>query len=239
MSCWIEAHHRAYVVVCPVFNVMTTLENSAYRKIVNQADMVTPDGMPLVFILRWLGHTSVDRTYGPDLMLAFCEQSQQTGYKSFFYGGAEGIPDKLTEELLRRFPHMPVPDGYSPPFRALSEEEEEAIIEMINSSGADIVWVGLGSPKQDIWMANMLGRLEVPVLVGVGAAFDFISGVKPQAPRWMQRSALEWLFRLSSEPRRLWRRYLIYNSLFIWNILRALPSLFDERKRVHMQQRNQ
>ena len=176
--------------------------------------------MPLVWLSRARGFGYVNRVYGPDLMLALCERSLSKGYRHFLYGGAPGVPEKLAENLKRRFPGLDVVGTYSPPFRPLTHEEDERVVRMINEAGPDIVWVGLSTPKQERWMAGHIGRLEAPVLIGVGAAFDFHSGVKRQAPRWMQRSGLEWLFRLLTEPRRLWRRYLIYNSLFVWNLMK-------------------
>lgn len=229
ITCWIETAQSQFVVVCPVYNVMYGYENEAYQRLVNDAGMVTPDGMPLVILLRWLGYDEVDRTYGPDLLLAFAEQSQETGYSSFFYGGADGIPERLVDALQAQFPDMPVAGTYSPPFRKLTEQEIDGIIDLINAANPDVVWVGLGSPKQDLWMQSMRERLNAPVLIGVGAAFDFLSGEKPQAPKWMQRAALEWLFRLLTEPRRLWRRYLIYNTKFILRLLHHMPQLLHER----------
>jgi len=157
----------------------------------------------------------VSRVYGPDLMLALCEESKEKGYRHFFYGGAEGVADELAASLTERYPGLQVAGTYSPPFRPLTEDEDQQVVDLINRSGADIVWVGLGTPKQDFWVADHVGRLEAPVLLAVGAAFDFHSGRKRQAPRWMQRAGLEWLFRLLTEPRRLWYRYLVLNPLFI------------------------
>jgi len=215
MSCWIEQQIRSYVVTCPVYTVMMCRKDAALRKIVNRAGIVTPDGMPLVFLSHLLGHRNVTRVYGPDLLLAFSALSAQKGYTNYFYGGAAGVPEKLAETLTRRFPGLRVAGTYSPPFRVLPPQEDQAIIEQINAATPDVVWVGLGSPKQDRWMAEHRDQLKAPVLVGVGAAFDFLTGRVPQAPYWMQQHALEWLFRLGTEPRRLWRRYIIYNPLFL------------------------
>jgi len=173
------------------------------RRIYNASGMTTPDGMPLVWLSRLHGYHHVDRVYGPDLMLALCERSVKRGYRHFFYGGAEGVPEHLAARLQSRFPGLIVAGTYSPPFRPLRPEEDEQIVQLINETSPDIVWVGLGSPKQERWMAEHIDRLTAPVLIGVGAAFDFHTGRKPQAPRWMQRSGLEWLFRLLTEPRRL------------------------------------
>jgi N-acetylglucosaminyldiphosphoundecaprenol N-acetyl-beta-D-mannosaminyltransferase len=158
-------------------------------------------------------------------MLAVAERSLETGWRHFFYGGAEGVPELLRDRLVERFPGLDVVDVYSPPFRPLTEEEDAEIIARIDASGADIVWVGLSTPKQERWMAVHAGRLRAPVMLGVGAAFDFHAGLKAQAPRWMQRSGLEWLFRLLTEPRRLGRRYLVNNPLFLWLIFLQLTRL--------------
>lgn len=157
----------------------------------------------------------MDRVYGPDLMLALCERSLEKGYRHFFYGGAPGVPERLAERLGARFPGLRVVGTFSPPFRPLTLEEDEKVVRMINGASPDILWVGLGAPKQERWMAEHRDRLRVPVMIGVGAAFDFYAGVKRQAPRWMQRAGLEWLFRLCQEPRRLWRRYLLNIPRFL------------------------
>jgi N-acetylglucosaminyldiphosphoundecaprenol N-acetyl-beta-D-mannosaminyltransferase len=152
-------------------------------------------------------------------MLKFCEIAACKGYKQFFYGGAVGVPQKLQEALTERFPGLQVVGAYSPPFRPLTPEEDQNVVRMINESGADVVWVGLGAPKQEWWMAKHLGQITAPVMVGVGAAFDFHTGRVRQAPPWMQERGLEWLYRLYREPRRLWKRYLMSNSLFVWYLL--------------------
>jgi len=180
--------------------------------------------MPVVWALRVLGHRA-ERVYGPDLMLAVCERSAREGWSHFFFGGASGVAEMLAAEMRRRFPALTVAGVLCPPFRALTSEEEEAMLAHLNGSGAQIVWVGLGSPKQDLWMAEHRARLEAPVLIGVGAAFDFFAGSQKQAPRWMQRSGLEWLFRLMTEPRRLWRRYLIGNPKFAAAVVMQLTRL--------------
>lgn len=225
ITCWIEDQAREYVVVCPVYNVMVCQQDETYRAIVNHAGMVTPDGMPLVFLSRLFGQKHVERVYGPDLMLALSALSEEKGYRHFYYGGAEGVPEALAASLRARFPRLAVAGGFSPPFRQLDALEKEQVAVMINEAAPDIVWVGLGSPKQDFWMAEFRDKLEAPVLIGVGAAFDYHSGRVRQAPRWMRRSGLEWLFRLLSEPRRLWKRYLIYNPLFLLYIILQMLGL--------------
>ena len=212
---WIERREPHYVCVTGVHGVMESQRDENLRRIHNRAGLVTPDGMPLVWLSRLKGFRHVERVYGPDLMLALCERSAAKGYRHFFYGGAEGVPEQLASVLQKRFPGLQVAGTFSPPFRPLTPEEDDQIIQMINEAAPDIVWVGLSTPKQERWMAEHVGRLTAPVLIGVGAAFDFLTGRKPQAPRWMQRAGLEWLFRLLTEPRRLWRRYLINNPLFV------------------------
>lgn len=212
---WIEKREPHYVCVCTVQTVMECQRDPALHRLVNRAGLATPDGMPLVWLGRLSGHRHMGRVYGPDLMLALGERSVEKGWRHFFYGGLEGVPEKLADTMKQRFPGLRVAGGYAPPFRPLSEEEDAALVAKINEARPDIVWVGLGTPKQDWWVGSHVGRVSAPVLIAVGAAFDFLTGRVKQAPRWMQRSGLEWLFRLSQEPRRLWRRYLLYNPLFI------------------------
>jgi N-acetylglucosaminyldiphosphoundecaprenol N-acetyl-beta-D-mannosaminyltransferase len=229
LDCWITEGHREYVCVTGVHGVMESRRDERLRHIHNDAGLVTADGMPLVWWSRWQGWRQARRVYGPDLLLASCERSLTTGYRHFFYGGAEGVADLLARRLARRFPGLSVAGTYTPPFRALTPEEDDAIVRTINAAAPDIVWVGLSTPKQESWMAEHVRRLDVPVLIGVGAAFDFHAGLKSQAPAWMQQSGLEWLFRLGTEPRRLWKRYLINNPAFvglamqeIWNSVRPI-----------------
>ena len=216
---WIARRQQHYVCVTGVHGVMECQRDDDLRRIHNAAGMVTPDGMPLVWLSRLRGCSHVRRVYGPDLMLAVCARSTQMGYKHFLYGGADDVPQQLGDSLRRRFPGLCIVGAYSPPFRPLTEEEDTQIVQMINQAAPDVVWVGLSTPKQECWMAAHLGRIDAPVLIGVGAAFDFHAGRKKQAPRWMQHSGLEWLFRLVTEPRRLWHRYLVYNPLFVLLVL--------------------
>lgn len=216
---WIYTREQGYICITGVHGVMESTRDESLREIHNCAGLVVPDGMPLVWINRLRGKHHVDRVYGPDLTLACCELSIARGYRHFFYGGNEGVPELLAERLTQRFPGLQVAGTYSPPFRPLTKEEDDAINSQINDSGADIVWVGLSTPKQERWMHDHMGRLKAPVMIGVGAAFDFHAGLKKQAPYWMQRSGLEWFFRLVTEPRRLWRRYLINNPAFLWGLL--------------------
>jgi N-acetylglucosaminyldiphosphoundecaprenol N-acetyl-beta-D-mannosaminyltransferase len=219
IEAWITRRERHYVCVTGVHGVMESWRDQGLRRIHNAAGLVTPDGMPLVWLSRVMGFRQVERVYGPDLMLSMCERSAKQGYRQFFYGGAPGVAEKLASQLQSRFPGLRVAGVYSPPFRSLSPEEDEAVVKRINAAKPDIVWVGMSTPKQERWMSEHRGRLTAPVLVGVGAAFDFHAGLKRQAPRWMQQSGLEWLFRFVSEPRRLWRRYLINNPWFLWLVL--------------------
>jgi len=202
---WISQRARHYVCVTGVHGIMESQRDEALRSIHNKAGLVTPDGMPLVWLARRQDR-SVERVYGPDLMLALCERAAACGYRVFFYGSSETTLARLTTNLERRFPGLMIAGSYAPPFRPLTDEEDAQIVERINESRADIVWVGLSTPKQERWMHAHVGRVQAAALIGVGAAFDFHAGLKPQAPRWMQRSGLEWLFRLATEPRRLGRR---------------------------------
>ena len=220
MEDWIKNRQKAYVCVAPVSTIVDCQSDPEYRDIVNKADMVTPDGMPVVWIGKWLGHQEIERTYGPDLMETFCGLSQDKGYKHFLYGGAESTCQLLESVLKKRFPKISIVGRYSPPFMESFVPESREIIENMNRLDPDVIWVGLGSPKQDYWINYHRKNLEAPVILGVGAAFDFLSGAKKQAPRWMQKSGLEWLFRLCSEPKRLWRRYLLGNTKFIFYVSR-------------------
>jgi len=219
IEAWIAQGDPHYVCVTGVHGVMESQRDEELRRIHNNAGLVTPDGMPLVWLSRLMGFRKVRRVYGPDLMLAVCEHSARRGYRQFFYGGAPGVADLLADRLQARFPSLQICGFYSPPFRPLTSEEEHLVRERIERAQPHILWVGISTPKQERWMAEHVGRLHVPVLIGVGAAFDFHAGLKRQAPRWMQRSGLEWLFRLAMEPRRLWRRYLINNPWFLWLML--------------------
>ncbi len=227
---WITHRERHYVNVCTTHTVLECHDAPELAALVNQAGMATPDGMPLVWLGRLRGHP-VERVYGPDLMLAVCERGQARGYRHFFYGGAEGVAETLAERLRARFPRLLVAGTYCPPFRPLTAAEEREVAAQINASGADIVWVGLGTPKQDYWVARFRPLLTAPVLIAVGAAFDFHAGRVRQAPRWMQRAGLEWFFRLTQDPRRLWKRYLVGNPRFVYLVARQLLGGGDRRGR--------
>lgn len=199
------------------FAAMHTLVNAAddpaLVESLNQAEVVLPDGMPIVWLGRLQGK-QVERCCGPDTMLALMDSSREHEFSHFFYGGESAVVEELAASLAEKYPGLKVAGIYSPPFRPLSRDEIEATAQMINDSGADYVWVGLGSPKQDTWLAEFRPLLEAPVLLAVGAAFDFHSGRKKRAPRWAQRSGCEWLFRLAAEPRRLAWRYLATSLRF-------------------------
>lgn len=216
---WIASSASQYVCVTGVHGIMESRRDPELRRVYNDAGLVTPDGMPLVWLAHREGYRHVDRVYGPDLLLALCDHGRARGLRHFFYGGADGVADLLAGRLTERFPGLAVAGTYCPPFRPLSPEEDDAVVEMLHGAQPDVVWVGLGAPRQERWMAAHKGRVPA-VMIGVGAAFDFHSGRKPQAPRWMQRSGLEWAFRLASEPRRLWRRYLVHNTGFVMALLR-------------------
>lgn len=204
---WIARRARNYVCITGVHGVIESQSDPRLMTIHERAGMATPDGMPLVWMARKLGHGRTERVYGPDLMLRLTELSALRGYRQYYFGGAPGLAERLRDRLTTRFPGLAVAGTFSPPFRPSSAEEDEEIVRMINAAKPDIVWVGLSTPKQEYWMASHLDRIEAPVMIGVGAAFDFLAGTKRQAPAWMQKRGLEWLFRLLSEPRRLWRRY--------------------------------
>ncbi len=211
----VERRERGYVIPAAVHCVMVAHEEPETWDAV-QGGLVVPDGQPLVWAMRMLGHPEASRVYGPELMARYCERAASTGTRQFLYGGRnQGALVQLALNLRRRHPGVKIVGGYSPPFRELDDDETTAIADEINRSGADVVWVGIGQPKQEKWMAAMRERLEAPVLIGVGAAFDFHAGLVPQAPSWMQEVGLEWAYRLAHEPRRLWRRYARYNPRFV------------------------
>jgi N-acetylglucosaminyldiphosphoundecaprenol N-acetyl-beta-D-mannosaminyltransferase len=211
----VSAERATVVAVCNVHTVMSCRRDPALAAAIGAADIATPDGLPLVWTLRLTGPPDQRRVYGPELMRRALVRGVQEQWRHYFYGATEDTLRRLTEATHRLAPGALVVGAESPPFRPLAPEEEEAVLERIRRSGADIVWVGIGMPKQELWMHRVRDRLPGVALLGVGAAFDFIAGTKPTAPAWMQRFGLEWLFRLASEPRRLWRRYLWNNPAFL------------------------
>ncbi len=220
MIAWIDATiasgSRGSLSAAAVHLVMRAQEEPEVMAAVLGLSVVVPDGQPLVWALRALGHAGATRVYGPDLMAAYCEHAAHTQTPAFLYGGRnEDALVELSVALRRRFPGLAIAGGYAPPFRELSAEEDEAVAVRIERSGAQVVWVGIGQPRQELWIARMRERLSAPVLLAVGAAFDFHAGLLPQAPAWMGRHGLEWSYRLAREPRRLWRRYARYNPRFV------------------------
>jgi N-acetylglucosaminyldiphosphoundecaprenol N-acetyl-beta-D-mannosaminyltransferase len=214
---WVAERDPNYVCITGVHGVIECQDDPELRRIHNDAGMVTADGMPLVWLSRHRLHDpGVERVYGPDLMLAAFARSEATGWRHFLYGAAPTTLERLRGNLARRFPRARVVGAVSPPFRALRREEDATVCERIAAARPDIVWVGMSTPTQERWMAEHVGRVRAPVLVGVGAAFDFHAGVRRQAPVWVQRSGLEWAFRAASEPRRLAGRYLRNNPRFVW-----------------------
>ena len=210
---WGRAGESRYVCAASVNNVMEAHDSAEFLRVMNQADLVTPDGMPLVWGLRLLGAGGAARVYGPDLTPAVLAAAERAGLPVGFYGATEPVLRKLQAEVRRRFPALHAPYWFAPPFRPLTSAEDDEVVARVAESCARILFIGLSTPKQERWMAAHRGRVPA-VMLGVGAAFDFLAGVKPQAPRWMQNHGLEWLFRLATEPRRLWWRYLKHNPRF-------------------------
>lgn len=217
MQHWIqERKHGHFIAVTGMHGISESRRDPSFRTILNSADLVVPDGMPLVWLGRWNGYSLRRRVYGPEMMETFC---RLTGgeYTHFLYGGAVGVPERMAEVMENKYGSRVV-GAYSPPFRALTEVERKDVVTRIRAANPDVLWVGISTPKQERWIAEHRDRLGVPVIIGVGAAFDFHTGRVKQAPRWMRENGMEWLFRLLAEPRRLWRRYLIYGSQFVWNV---------------------
>jgi N-acetylglucosaminyldiphosphoundecaprenol N-acetyl-beta-D-mannosaminyltransferase len=220
---WGQKRESRYVCVANVHMVMEAYDSPGIRNLVNAADLVVPDGMPLVWTLRRLGSAGQERVYGPELTLRLLSEATEKSIPVGFLGGTQETIDLLVKNVSRRFPAVQIAYRFNPPFRPVSSDEDELIVKEINDSGARVLFVGLGCPKQETWMAAHVGRVQA-VMIGVGAAFDFIAGTKRQAPKWMQPIGLEWLYRFSQEPGRLWRRYLYHNPRFI--LLVMLPTLF-------------
>lgn len=216
MQTWISQRDGShFIAVVNVHMVMEAQHDPSFRKVLETAALRVPDGMPLIWVGRLRGHQLQRRVCGPDLLVDFCQQTQEMGYRHFFYGGEPGVPEKLAEKLKKQFPGLNVVGSYSPPFRLPTTAEDACQVEMIRLAAPDVLWVGLGCPKQERWISEHRDRLGVPVLVGVGQAFDIHSGRSKRAPSWLREHGLEWVYRLAVEPRRLWRRYLVYNSQFI------------------------
>jgi N-acetylglucosaminyldiphosphoundecaprenol N-acetyl-beta-D-mannosaminyltransferase len=229
ISQWIDGNHSRYICELDVHSLMQAQDDPAHNQALCRADMVLPDGMPLVWMSKLHGHKDIRRVCGPDLMLRVFECSAQKQWRHFFFGGAPGVADALAKKVEGMYPTLIVAGTASPPFRPMSAQEIDDNIERINAASPDIVWIGLGCPKQEIWMCENVEKLTRSIAIGVGAAFDFHSGRIDRAPGWMRSAGLEWLHRLISEPRRLWRRYLYLAPRFIilgtFELLRSKASL--------------
>lgn len=212
---WIEKRASHYVCVRDVHGIMRSQEDPELAKIHEGAGLVTPDGMPLVWILRSRGYEQSSRVCGADLVAAVCEASLKTGARHYFFGGKPGVAERMSAELTRQFPGLKIAGLSTPPFRALTPNEDANVTAKIAETDPDIVWVGLSTPKQEYWMRDHVGLIAGATLIGVGAAFDFYAGDVKRAPYWMRGTGLEWLHRLLSEPRRLWRRYLVLAPKFV------------------------
>lgn len=215
---WIKEGRKRYVCVTGVHGITEAQRDKNLINILNSAGVNVPDGKPLSLIGRLLGYKEMERVYGPDLMLSICELSAEKGYTNYLYGGTRGVAERLKSVLVRQFPGLNIVGISCPPFRSLTVDEEEELKEVVEKLSPDIFWVGISTPRQEKWMFDHINKLNIHVMIGVGAAFDFLSGTKKQAPKWMQKSSLEWLFRLSQEPGRLWYRYLVNNPLFVLNL---------------------
>jgi len=216
MGAWIRERRRTRTIaVTGMHGVMEARHNPNFKSALCAADAVVPDGMPLIWLGRRRGLRLKRRVYGPELMLNFCEQTATEGYRHYFYGGKPGVAAHLANVLQTKFPGVRIAGTFSPPFRPLTIDEDANAMEAIHAARPDILWVGLGTPKQEIWMNAHQTRLSVPVIVTVGAAFDINAGLRVQAPVWMRDNGFEWLFRLAQEPKRLWKRYLLYGSEFL------------------------
>ena len=223
MDAMIERREAGFVCATPVHAVMVAQDDPEMYAALRRSTLNVPDGMPVVWAANMLGELLPDRVYGPELMLRYNDRCAERGHRVWLYGGRDqGSLVQLALSMRRRHPGIKIVGGYSPPFRSLSEEEEESLVEQIHASRPDILWVGIGVPKQEKWMARMRERLDVPVMCGVGAAFDFHAGRISQAPRWMQERGLEWTYRIAQEPRRLLPRYLYFNPKFLASFTRQL-----------------
>lgn len=217
--------HLGYICCATAYNVNLARSDAALRSAYNRSLLTTPDGMPLVWLGRRHGHRGITRVYGPDLMEAVCDAGRATGLTHYFYGGKPGVVEELKACLTVRFPGLQVVGSFTPPFRELTPGELTTLQADLASRRPDVVWIGLSTPTQEKFMAGHWQVLDAGLLLGVGAAFDFLSSRVPQAPRWMQRSGLEWLHRLGTEPRRLWKRYLLHSPMFVIRTLAQLTGL--------------
>ncbi len=216
---WIERRDLHYVTVTGVHGVVEAQGDAAFKRILNGAGLAVPDGMPMVWLSRLAGFSRVSRVFGPDFMLALTRVLANNGRRVFYYGGAPGIADELASTMQSEYGGIVCSGTYTPPYRDLTGAERDEVVRIINSARPDVVWVGLSTPKQEKWMAQMRPFLDAPALIGVGAAFDYNTGRVKRAPRWMQTSGLEWFYRIIQEPRRLWKRYARNNTLFIYYLV--------------------
>lgn len=214
----VRARRKGYICVTGAHGIIEAQRDPCLREILNSAFLCTPDGTPTVWVARLQGHRRIRRVYGPDLMLELCRMSVERGYRHFLYGGADGVADRLQRALKQCLPGIQIVGSFTPPFRPLEEEEERQLIRQVAHSRPDIIWVGISTPKQEYFMAEMLPRLDTTLMIGVGAAFDIHAGLRTDAPGWIKRGGLQWLYRLSQEPRRLWRRYFDIVPHFMWNV---------------------
>jgi N-acetylglucosaminyldiphosphoundecaprenol N-acetyl-beta-D-mannosaminyltransferase len=218
----LQQRNKGYVCVTGVHGVMEAQTDPHFCRILNTATLTVPDGMPTVWVGVIQGHRGMRRVYGPDYMAELCRKSVSRGYTHFLYGGNPGVAENLAEVLIQRFPGLRMVGTCTPPFRPLSREEEDELIRQVNAVRPDIIWVGLSTPKQEKFMAKYLAILDTHLMIGVGAAFDIHTGRVRDAPGWIKASGLQWAHRLFQEPRRLWKRYLINNPKFVWNITMQL-----------------
>jgi len=225
----ISSGKKGYITVTGVHGIMESQRNKEVLEAHNRSFLTVPDGMPLVWLGRWFGFKNVSRCYGPDLMLALMERSLKKDYRHFFYGGKPGIVQLLRTKMKEKYPGLKIAGVFTPPFRPLNPKEEENLIEKVERVKPHIFWVGLSTPKQELFMFHYLNELNVSLMIGVGAAFDFHAGQVKQAPKWIQRSGFEWLFRLLMDPKRLWKRYLRNNPEFLYLLFRE--SLIEKRQR--------
>jgi len=221
----LDRGEQGYICVTGVHGIMEAQTDDKLRDILNRSFLTTPDGMPTVWLGRFHGFKHMRRVYGPDYMLGLCAHSVTRGYRHFLYGGKPGVAEELRTALTEKFPGLNIVGTYTPPFRPLSTAEEDDLRNQLETSQADILWCGLSTPKQERFMAAYFGRLPIKLMVGVGAAFDLLSGNLSEAPDWMKGAGLQWLYRLIKEPRRLWRRYLLNNPKFVWLTLLQLTGL--------------
>ncbi len=218
---WGAERQSRYVTLCNVHSVVTASQDPKFAAVINQADMAAPDGAPIAWMLRKEGFPEQQRVNGPDLMWQYLGEAERRGQSVFFYGSSDTTLSRLQARLVKHFPALKIVGMVSPPFRALSTEEDAAYVDQINQSGAAVVFVGLGCPKQEFWMAAHRGAIKA-VMLGVGAAFDYHAGTLRRAPTWMQHRGFEWLYRFATEPRRLARRYLETNSLFVAKVIKRI-----------------